>query len=375
MKKDLNSKAWRKWIRSESLKIQRPDWRMFRVATLLLVVYFIAGELLFRLDAVQNALSGPRIGSRHEQFEQQVARLDKLVREGEPIDCIFLGNSMIWLGVDPLVVDRVFESRTGHEIHCFNFGVSALPASSAGQIAPVLVKKYHPKILVYGTFARDYAIPRDVEDAFAVSDTPWLRYQNGEFNVMGWLYENSSVFRYKSHMRDMLLRRYLEGVFVQEKAPAYQAYGLDPKYDVRLDVHEPPDPQDVNNRDPVRWLSHYEIREENIEGLRRILELSNPETTVIVLEMPFHENAYGFFANGRKDYARYVHQVSAVAEAAHTSIWYLEDQPRLPADTLARRHRHPACSHDRGTPSYRVVLQCHQPRQLPGPRLYYDNSR
>ncbi len=132
---------------------------------------------------MQAALTGPRIGSRHRQFEIQVARLEKLVREGEPIDCIFLGNSMVWLGVDPLVVNQSFKDKTGQEIHCFNFGVSALPASSAGQIAPMLVKKFYPKVLIYGTIARDYAFPSDAEDAYVVSDTTWLRYPNGESNL------------------------------------------------------------------------------------------------------------------------------------------------------------------------------------------------
>ena len=40
---------------------------------------------------------------------------------------VFLGNSMIWLGLDLLVVSQEFESRTGHQILRFNFGVSALP--------------------------------------------------------------------------------------------------------------------------------------------------------------------------------------------------------------------------------------------------------
>lgn len=332
MNEDSNSKARWKWGRSHSWNIRKPDWHVLWITILLLVGYFIAGELFFRLDPVQRALSGPRIGSSHEQFEIQVARLDKLVREGETIDCIFLGNSMIWLGVDPLVIDQVFQSRTGREIHCFNFGVSALPASSAGRIAPMLVDKYHPKLLVYGTFARDYAIPAEVEDASAVSDTPWLRYQNGELNTEGWLYDHSSVFRYKSHMRDILLRRYLESVFIPEDSPAYQAYGLDPKVDVRLDVRQLPDKEDVDNRDPVKWLSHYEIQEENVDGLRRILQLSDHETTIVVLEMPFHENALDFFANGDQDYARYIQQVSSAAETSHTPVWYLKDQPPLPLE-------------------------------------------
>ena len=319
----------RKWGVGESFAIQRPDWRILKLTLLLLVGYFMLGELFFRIDLVQAKLTGPRIGSRHHQFEIQLGRLEKLVREGEPIDCIFLGNSMVWLGVNPLVVDQSFKNITGQEIHCFNFGVSALPASSAGQIAPVLIEKYHPKVLIYGTFARDYAIPADVEDAYVVSDTPWLKYQNGQFNLEGWLYAHSRVFQYKGHVHDFLFINYLEDVFVPRDAPDYRAYGLDPKYDIRVDVRVSPDFESMQNRDPVKWLSHYEIRPENLEGLRQIVQQSNNDVQVIVIEMPFYETGLEFFSNGEQGYKIYVQQVASITASNQTSFWRLEDQPAL----------------------------------------------
>jgi hypothetical protein len=327
MHKEVKSTTPKKW--GESFAVQKPNWRILWVTLILLIGYFLLGELLFRQDAVRAGLTGPRFGSRHDQFELQLARLDKLVREGEPIDCIFLGNSMVWLGVDPLVVDRVFEHRTGREIHCFNFGVSALPASSAGQIAPMLVEKYHPKLLIYGTFARDYAIPADAEDAYAVSDTPWLKYRVGDFNLEGWLYDHSTVFQYKEHIRDFLFMHYLEDVFVQEDAPPYKAYGLDPKYDIRIDVRTSPDFEAVDNRDPVKWLTHYEIKQENLDGLRRIVQQSDNNVTVIVIELPFYATAYEFFPNGKQDYLTYVEEVDTITASSHIQFWRLDDQPLL----------------------------------------------
>jgi hypothetical protein len=274
-------------------------------------------------------LTGPRIGSRHRQFEIQVARLEKLVQDGEPIDCIFLGNSMIWLGVNPLVVNRTFQAETGQEIHCFNFGVSALPASSAGEIATMLVKRYRPKLLIYGTFARDYTIPSDAEDAYVVSDTPWLQYQNGEFNLKGWLYAHSSVFQYTGHLRDFLLMNYLEDVFVPRDIPRYQTYGLDPKYDIRVDVSKPPDFDARDNRDPVKWLGQFEIQPENLDGLQRIVQQSGNNTRVIVIEMPFYETAYAFFPNGKQDYETYIQQVDSATASSAVPLWRLDEQPSL----------------------------------------------
>jgi hypothetical protein len=331
MREDSKTSILKNWGIGESFAIQKLNWRIPQLTLLLLVGYFLVGEIFFRIDFVQIQLTGPRIGSRHRQFEIQHSRLEKLINEGKQIDCIFLGNSMIWLGINPSVVNQIFQTRTGQEIHCFNFGVSALPASSAGLIAPMLIETYRPELLIYGTFARDYAIPADVEDAYVISDTPWLKYQNGEFNLLGWMYEYSSAFQYKGHLRDFMFMNF-EEVFVQSSTPGYQAYGLDPKYDIRVDVNDSPDFEAITNRDPVKWLRDYEIQQENIEGLRRIIQQSNHGTEVIVIEMPFYETALEFFSNGKQDYQTYVQQVDQVTNSNGTSFWRLDDQPIFPAE-------------------------------------------
>lgn len=333
MRKDVKFvSCLRKWGAGESINIQKPGWKTPGFALLLLVGLCLIGEFIFRIDVVQMALTGPRIGGRHGQMENQFARLEKLVKEGEQIDCIFLGNSMVWLGINPLVVDEVFQSRTGQEIHCFTFGVSALPASSAGLIASVLVEKYHPKLLIYGTFARDYAIPAKAEDATVVSKTPWLQYQNGEFNFEGWLYTHSYLFKYKDHVRSLLLLNFEEVIPQYKGLPLYREYGFEPKLNIRIDVLEPPDLEEAVNRDPRRWLYHYEILEENIEGLRQVMRQSEHGVEVIVIEMPLHDTALDFFLNGKQDYEKYIHQVDEITALSKTPFWRTKDQPEIPKE-------------------------------------------
>jgi hypothetical protein len=324
----------KKWRWGGTLVIQKPKSQILWLTLILLVGFVIFGELFFRIDAVQDRLTGPRIGSRHRQFEIQVARLDKLVREGTPIDCIFLGNSMVWLGIDPLIVDQTFEDKTGQSIYCFNFGVSALPASSAGQIAQMLVERYHPRVLIYGTFARDYAIPSDAEDAYVVSDTPWLKYWNGDFTLKGWLYDHSRLFQYKGHIRDLMYRNYLEDVFVEKSIPSYRALGLDPKTDIRLDVRTEPDFAAKDNRDPVKWLGHFEIQPEDLIGLQNIVEQSDHGVQVIIVELPYYrETALNFFPNGIQDYETYMQTVSSIAASKQVPFWRLDDELVLPPES------------------------------------------
>jgi hypothetical protein len=107
---------------------------------------------------------------------------------------------------------------------------------------------------------------------------------------------------------------------------------LDPKYDSRLNVEESPDFDAVANRDPVKWLGHYEIRQENLEGLRQIVQQSNHGVEVIVIEMPFYETALEFFPNREQDYESYVRQVDRITASNRTSFWRRDDQPNLPPE-------------------------------------------
>ena len=315
-----------------TLQLKNPFSQLLMLTMLILILYCVLMEIFFSLPFTQSHLSAAGLGSRHRQFEVQVARLERLVAERGPVDCIFLGNSMTWLGVNPLVVEQAFEAKTGRPIRCFNFGVSALPASSAGMIAPVLVEKFHPKLLIFGTFARDYAIPSDAEDASVISDTPWLKYQQGEFNFAGWLYNNSNAFRYKTQAHDFLFMKF-DDVFNQDFGPPdYLAYGFDPKLDIRVDVTQPADRNERANKDPQIWLSDYKILDENIEGLKQILNQSDRGVQVIVIEMPVYKTADQFFSNGESDYNRYVDAVDQVTSFSGTPFWRVSEQVVIPLD-------------------------------------------
>ena len=309
--------------------IKKPDWWLLGETLALLLSFLVMGEIAFRQSAIQNHFLGPQIGSRHGQFDQQWARLEKLEASGEPIDCILLGNSMIWIDANPFVVADVFQSVTGQKIDCFNFGVSALPASSAGLLASVLVEKFHPKILVYGTAARDYAIPDMSEDAVVISDTPWLRYQNGSFSPEGWLYANSKFYQYKNYLPKLILLGFEDVIPGYSDLPAYHDFGYDPKIGQRIDVSRPLDMEDIGSREARKWLYHYNILDENLDGLRGVVQQSSQGVQVIVIEMPFHPSAYEFFSNGQSDYNQFVQHVTQITTEGKVSFWRLQDQPQI----------------------------------------------
>jgi hypothetical protein len=68
-------------------------------------------------------------------------------------------------------------------LSCFNFGVDALTPVSAAYLAQILVDTYHPKLLIFGTDARDFAIDRQSEETTVIADMAWVQYRLGKFNI------------------------------------------------------------------------------------------------------------------------------------------------------------------------------------------------
>jgi hypothetical protein len=313
----------------DTLRLRNPGLNFFGLTSGMLLLILLLTESFFRIDAVKEHLSAASLGSSHRQLEIQFARLDRIVENEGAVDCIFLGNSMVWLGVNPQVVTQVIEERTGHSMRCFNFGVSAMPASSAGSVASILIDKYQPSLLIYGTFARDYVIPADAEDAFVISNTPWIKYRNGEMSISGWMYDFSNAFRYKEQARNFFYMNFGE-VFQDNFGPeAFRAYGLDPKFDVRIDVTLTPDPEDVGNKNATEWLYDNDILSENLDGLRRIIQQSENGVQVVIIELPFYETGFQFFKHGKQDYDSYINQMAQLTSFSGVPFWRIEDQVKI----------------------------------------------
>jgi hypothetical protein len=187
-----------------AMKIQRPFGRTLIMTAVILVLYFFVGEAVARSDRFQAKFAGPTWGSRHAHFERQLDHLNHFVNHVGPVDCLFLGSSMVISDIDPLSFANAYQNESGEAIRCFNFGVDGLSALGAAALAKILVADYQPRLLVYGTDARDYAVEPEAEDATAILDTPWIRYRLGEFSIMGWLLDTSSLLRYRRPLRTLL---------------------------------------------------------------------------------------------------------------------------------------------------------------------------
>lgn len=296
--------------------------RTLPTAFIIFLSLIFTAECVARIPFARQWLEAPDLGSRHRQFEIQVGRLDRILDKEGSIDCIFLGSSLVWLGVKPDVVMQAVKAATGETLSCFNFGISALPASGAGVLAQILVRDYHPKFLIYGTSARDYAIPREAEDASVILDSPWIQFRTGHPSVQGWLYNYSYFYRYKESLHGLLRfdKRVIHAAsdrslgFLAKTRPIKKA---------NIAVAE---------RNMHKWLYDYKVLPENLMGLRQVVKQRDHGVHVIVIDMPLKSSYFGFFKNGKQDFNKYLGSVGRILASSHTTFWMASDLSLIPDD-------------------------------------------
>jgi hypothetical protein len=303
-------------LKEHTLRLTWPFGQTLGLALIVLFLLVGLAELFARSEGFQAPLTAPAMGTHHYQLGPKMARLQAAIRKDGPIDCLILGSSMVDLGFDPQAFEEEYKNYTGQDIHCFNFGIDALPAVGSAALADILVKDFKPDILIYGTDARDYAVAPDAEDALAILDSNWIQYRLGHFTIEGWLLENFDLYRYRDIL-SRLIRFNYKGALRSSTKLNHEITpdGFTPYSTVGRYVHDPPDPQDDSFQITYYYslLANYEMREENLTGLEQILSQNRQSAQVIIVEMPVPDGYFYFFGNGKDDYKRFIGQITDLA--------------------------------------------------------------
>jgi hypothetical protein len=316
---------------------QKPNPSYILTLSLTLLIFFLllgVGELLARTTFFRSHFIPISRGTTHQQFEFQLGRLEMITALSGPVDCLLLGNSMVWRGFDPLVSGSAFQEQTGRDLRCFNFGVDALPVSTASVLAEYLIREYRPKLLIYGTDARDFSVARNDKDTTVLLDSPWIRYQMGEFNLLGWLYEKSYLYRYLETLAN-LLRLEKQWLFVNSpEALNSDSYGFTGDTDVGTFVSTPPH-QNVH-MGPVRYLfemlSDYRMLPENLEAFDKLISSGTETTSIALVVLPVPDMYMEFFTRKDQDYQMYLDKIRRSAELAHVTVWETPTYNVIPPD-------------------------------------------
>lgn len=176
----------------QTLQLKPPSAGAILSLVLSLLILGSLSEAALRVGHAAQVLPAPNMGVANPELGIKVARLDALVKAKGKVDCIFIGSSAVDSDIDTQEMSRLYQTRTGEEIVCFNFGIAAMPTTATPVIGKFLIARYHPKILIFGVdpsvFSSDFP--------GGVYDVPWVRYHAGDVTLEGWLMENFYLYRY-----------------------------------------------------------------------------------------------------------------------------------------------------------------------------------
>jgi len=295
------------------------------LACLLLVLAAGIAELVARTEAVRAALGAPSVGSPSRLFEQQLDSLDRYAASEQRLDCIVLGNSTALMGVDPDALSRAYHERMGHGLRCFTFGVAGMTASAAGAVAPILVERHRPWLLIYAASVRD--VGQSVDGPLLAS-TPWVQYRQGTFSLAGWLTEHSAAFRWY-----LLYRQWVDPVrWRVASGPLRTTPAGFMRFDPGMALS------------PALWeqtqCTYAEIINQppsqlELAGFSRLLELSGNGTQVVVVEAPVHETLRGWTRHVNDFYANATAHMRQAVRQQRVPFWRVATWRVVPAEGWA----------------------------------------
>jgi hypothetical protein len=293
------------------------------VALILLAAVLGGAELATRVPAVRDALHVPSVGSSSRRFELQLAGVERYVASRGGVDCLVLGNSTALMGVDPDALNRSYRHSMGQPLRCFNFGVDGMTASAAGAIAPILVDRYRPRLLIYVVSARD--VGQSVEGPALAAD-PWVRYQGGTFSLDGWLASHSEAFGYF-----LLYRQWLDPVRwpAAKSSSGTTATGFFP-----IDGHRSLSPE-LWARTQALYdeIARHPLSDPELTGFARLVALSGPSVRVVVIEAPGHQRLRRWVRHAGSFYGDAIAHMRHEARRRQVPFWRAPSQRLIAPDS------------------------------------------
>ncbi len=308
------SKYWRELENqpAPTLHLTRGCGKTLALALLLVGVLWGAAEGSLRLLAGLGAVQPPGPGSLNAELDIKLPLLDRMAARGG-IDCLFFGSSQFDSAADPEVFARAYAQITGRAITCFNFSLGTLTAQPAGKLAGILLRRYHPRLLIFGTSARDYS--RNFgELTRPLLANAWVRAQLGQPNFEGWLVEHSLAYRALLAARGWTQWEYR--LVLRRMANDLTGSGF-----LSLGGNN------LKNEDS-NFIPEYVRSGEDMRGLEELLRLNGPAVQVIVVEVPVHASFLDHYVQASPaDYRRLFQQpIRQVVSERGVPFWQSQEE-------------------------------------------------
>jgi hypothetical protein len=153
-----------------------------------------------------------------------------------------------------------------------------------------------------------------------------LRYQTGNFNLVGWLADHSSVLQHYLPFRNWVRSDYPEtSALYFKRYQETSASGYEPDHGIGANIDIPPNPDDPAEAQNFKDYGNYQIAVSRMNDLKNILDFSkNQGTNVWVVEMPVHPTFY-IYVGGENVHKQFQQIISSLVTTNGSSF--------LPAET------------------------------------------
>ncbi len=282
------------------------------LAALVAVCVLALGEGAASLTDLEHDKPPPSFGTNHWLFEKKWRGLREEVQQTGSMDCFLVGSSIVEGGINPRIIGRAI----GQDVNCYDMSVYGATASEVGIISELIVEYYEPSLIIYGLGARD------LNEAFGQSahasmiDVPWMQYRLGNPSLTGWLGHHSEAY---GQIMGLVSWYKLLSMGWQHSHPEL--------IDSVAEVERPF--LDFEFEPELVHLSTLETSEADIAGLDQLMALRDRGVTVILVEMPVHEDAWETIFKGYDNYAEgFLQVMDTYAEANDVVFIHSTDFPQ-----------------------------------------------
>lgn len=301
----------------KTLKITSPIGQTLLTSVLIFIITYALLESAARSPFVIQLSIPEAYGSSHPHLETQITRLKTKIANGEKVDCIFIGNSQTLRGINPSVVEQTYFEETKRTIHCQNFGLGGMPPKTAPFIANILIKNFHPSVIIFGTGLWDYSTANSETSHESIMSSPWVQYQLGEFSIDGWLYENSNFHRFIFGL-DRAMKS------TSNVAQKINEDGQLPHNDhARMSLEE-----QVEYFENIQ--KHPGITNAQRNGLQELIAIHSESVKIIVIETPFDPIFLEYNKRAERLYTDFKNMLDSETQQAGINLWITQDTLPIP---------------------------------------------
>ena len=192
-----------------SSETHQAQWRVARWVVYFAVLLLVA-ELVLRLPAVQAVLPAPAPSLWHAPLVEDKVEYFRNFAASHDLDVLFIGNSTTQAGINPTAFDAD-RAALGDGGSSFNAAIEGVPPSVNKEFLKMYLRYAKPKTVMIGLTAQDLNAnspwAKDMDDRAGHS----INLQAGARdslvgNVLGFLLDNSELFRYRYVLHQLLLR-------------------------------------------------------------------------------------------------------------------------------------------------------------------------